>query len=262
MIKDFFVSFSDNLKEKNKNPFLGTYLLVWLIRNWKLIYTLFNFDDKTTLVNKVKFIDDYYSRMDFMDNLFQNILWSFGLLIVTYFLLNISRLIVNISEKRITPWIYKITDSKSIVLRGEYDRLRTDNDELQVRLDKERESKSRLESRIKNLEEEIINVSNIHSEGMTETDGEYLENIEDSHLEKIYQKLKQRNLVREFLNICVQINKNEIIYLSMYEGIDYFIQQGLLVSQRSYDNERSTFRITSDGNELLKMARVEDENDY
>ena len=48
MIKDFLVSFKDNFKEKTRNPFLGTYLIVWLIRNWELIYTLFNFDQNKT----------------------------------------------------------------------------------------------------------------------------------------------------------------------------------------------------------------------
>jgi len=32
-VKDFLISFSDNFKKKTQNPFLGTYLIVWIIRN-------------------------------------------------------------------------------------------------------------------------------------------------------------------------------------------------------------------------------------
>ena len=117
MIKDFLISFRDNFKEKTRNPFLGTYLIVWIIRNWELIYTLFNFDENFKLQDKIDFIKTYYSEQSFIGNLLTSVLWAFGLLILTYLLLSISRLITNFSEKQITPWIYKITDSKSIVLK-------------------------------------------------------------------------------------------------------------------------------------------------
>ena len=105
MIKDFLISFRDNFKEKTRNPFLGTYVIVWIVLNWELIYTLFNFDDNYKLENKVAFIKAYYKEQSFIGNLFKTVLWAFGLLILTYLLLAISRLITNFSEKQITPWI-------------------------------------------------------------------------------------------------------------------------------------------------------------
>ncbi|WP_377717329.1 hypothetical protein [Pseudofulvibacter geojedonensis] len=62
MIKDFLISFRDNFKEKTRNPFLGTYVIVWIVLNWELIYTLFNFDDNYKLENKVAFIKAYYKE--------------------------------------------------------------------------------------------------------------------------------------------------------------------------------------------------------
>lgn len=111
MIKDTFISFKDNFKERISNPFLGTYLAVWLIRNWDLIYSLFNFDDEYSLKEKIKFIESYYENHEFLVDLSINILWTFAVLITTYILMNLSRLIVNLFEKRLSPWIYQITDS-------------------------------------------------------------------------------------------------------------------------------------------------------
>lgn len=47
-----FESFVDNIKQKTTNPFFGTLILVWLVRNWELIYTLFNFDKDWLLSDK------------------------------------------------------------------------------------------------------------------------------------------------------------------------------------------------------------------
>ena len=73
MIKDFLISFRDNFKEKTRNPFLGTYVIVWIVLNWELIYTLFNFDDNYKLENKVAFIKAYYKEQSFIGNLFKKV---------------------------------------------------------------------------------------------------------------------------------------------------------------------------------------------
>jgi hypothetical protein len=260
MIKDFLVSFTDNFKEKTRNPFLGTYLLVWLIRNWDLVYTLFNFDNDCTLVDKKSFITNYYKNGDFIQNLCSNILWAFGVLITTYILLNISRLIVNLSEKRLTPWIYKITDSKSIVLKTEYERIRSENDDLQIRLDKERESKSRLENRIKNLEDEIIEITKIQTGSKTLERKKVgiknsLNTISDS-TSILLQKLKDKNLLNEFLDTCTKINRGEGIQ-NEYKSKDYFIELGLIRFSSNYSNSSKRYNITTDGENVLKKARLE-----
>ena len=259
MIKDFLVSFTDNFKEKTKNPFLGSYLLVWLVRNWELVYTIFNFDKDCTLADKKTFISEYYKKDDFVENLLTNILWTFGLLILTYILLNISRFIVNLSDKQLTPWIYKITDSKSIVLKSEYERVRAENDDLQVRLDKERESKSRLENRIKNLETEILEISKDNSADVSnkkeeETSSE--SKSRDTTSSILYRKLKEQNLLKEFVSICTMINRGDAIS-NDYKSKDYFIEQGLIIFSSAYGSSAKKYRITSEGESVLKLARRE-----
>lgn len=263
MIKDFLISFTDNFKEKTKNPFLGTYLLVWIIRNWDLIYTLFNFDKDCNLEDKKAFITNYYDKNDFINNLFTNTLWTFGLLILTYALLNLSRVIVNLSEKQLTPWVYQVTDSKSIVLKTEYDRIRTENDDLQFRLDKERESKSRLETRIKNLEAEIIEVTRIKAEDEGEKSIELIstDKVEKSKFilddfDKLINKLKDKKLLKDFIYVCTQINKGNSIPNS-FGQIDSFIELGLVKFERNAINSSKNYKITTEGEAVLKKARFE-----
>lgn len=260
MIKDFLISFTDNFREKTKNPFLGTYLLVWLVRNWELVYTLFNFDKDCNLDDKKAFVRDYYSSHSFIENLFSNIYWAFGLLVLTYLLLNLSRLIVNLSEKRVTPWIYKITDSKSIVLKSVYENLRAENDNLLEKLDKERDSKSRLETRMKTLENEITELlSNAKKKKTSEVSPEKNENdkrVEDE-ASILLRKLKEKEMLKDFVSTSISLNKGEYIAVS-YKPTDLFIELGLIkYKDSSYSGSAKSYTITQIGEKVLRLARLE-----
>ena len=260
MIKDFLISFKDNLREKNRNPFLGTYLLVWLFRNWELLFTLFNFDKEKKLQDKIDFIKNYYSKHDFLLNLWTNVYWAFGILVITYLLLNLSRLIVNLSESRLSPWIYKITDSKSIVLKSAYESIRSDRDDLQLRLDQERESKSKLEARIKSLETQIIEASTPKSEKADikiTSKSETQKKVINNEASLLLQKIKDRNLVKDFLDTASMINKGEYID-NDYQPKELFIQLGLLKFQRTHHaGNAKMYTITPVGESVLQKARLE-----
>lgn len=249
MIKDFLVSFKDNFKDRTRNPFLGTYLIVWLIRNWELVYSLFNFDNHLKLVDKINFIKDYYDKNEFLINLWTNVYWSFGLLILTYLLLNISRLITNLSEKRLTPWIYKITDSNSIVLKTEFNKIRSDRDELQIRLDHERELKSKLDNRIEILEHKIIELTSNKLD-------ERKDDVSDVY-SVLISTLKKKHLVLDLFELLKDINSGNHI-LKNKNGLNDFIELGLL----KYDKDSTTggygyYEFTADGQEVLRRLRTE-----
>jgi len=249
MIKDFLVSFKDNFKDKTRNPFLGTYLIVWLIRNWELVYSLFNFDNHLKLVDKIDFIKEFYTKNEFLINLWTNVYWSLGLLILTYLLLNISRLITNLSEKRLTPWIYKITDSNSIVLKTEFNRIRSDRDELQIRLDHERELKSKLDNRIKILEEKIIELTSKKLEDRKDE-------VSDVY-SVLISTLKKNHLVIELFEFLKDINSGNHIHKNK-NGLNTFIELGLL----KYNKDSTTagygfYEFTSDGQEVIRRLRAE-----
>ena len=120
MIKDFLVSFKDNIKEKTTNPFFGTLTIVWTVKHWKFVYSLFNFDDSATLDTRLTFIETYFKDESFWSYLLSPVLLTFAVIIGSYTLINLSRLIINIFEKKVTPYVYKVTDSSSIVLKQDY----------------------------------------------------------------------------------------------------------------------------------------------
>lgn len=52
MLKEAWDSFKENIKERVTNPFLGTFVLVWIVHNWKVVYAFFFFDKEYNLEKK------------------------------------------------------------------------------------------------------------------------------------------------------------------------------------------------------------------
>ncbi len=140
MIKDLLVSFKDNIKVKTTNPFFGTLIVVWLFHNYKFVYTIFNFRASTGLDDRLTFLGTYLESENFIPNFLWCIGYAILVLISTYILLNFSRLIVYAFDKKLTPWIKKVTDSNSIVDKDEYEILQQENIKLVGRIDQEREA--------------------------------------------------------------------------------------------------------------------------
>lgn len=114
MILDSVSSFIDNLKTKVSNPFFGTLLAVWLVRNWNLVYGLFIFDDDCGMDDKFEFVRNHFKGKNIYNELWINISTTFSLLILGYILLIASRFLANLVEHRITPIINTIAASKLV----------------------------------------------------------------------------------------------------------------------------------------------------
>jgi hypothetical protein len=137
---------------KTTNPIFGSLIIVWLIHNWKLMYKIFNFSSTETIEQRMAFIASYLDPPNFLPNLGWCILIAFVVLMVSYFLLYLSRLIINFFENIVAPFVYKITDKSSVVLKTNYELLKTEKDQLNDRLESERKSRVSLQNELENLE--------------------------------------------------------------------------------------------------------------
>lgn len=155
MVKDFFVSFRDNIKGKVTNPFFGTLIAVWLIHNYKFVYTIFNFRTSTGLDDRLTFIGTYLERDNFLPDLGWCILYALGALLLTYILLNVSRVIVLWFERRITPHINKFVDSKLIVTIDVHNSQVAETKKFEKRYKDEQEAKLDLQNKYDELEKKL-----------------------------------------------------------------------------------------------------------
>lgn len=141
MVKDTLNSVFDNLKERTTNPFLGTLIVVWIVHNWKLIYSLFYFDSKLTLTERLSYIEEFFQKTPFYLNLFYVFLLTILILCITYLFLGLSRFISDFYEKRVIPKIVKFIDKSAIVLKSDYLAQQEVIRHLEGRLDEERLAK-------------------------------------------------------------------------------------------------------------------------
>jgi len=100
-------SFLDSYKSKIRNPFIGTMISVWLIRNWKIVYAIFAFDDDKTMEWKIKYISAYFSKIYFWDEFIDVIGIGLLSLLFTFLLLAASRVMTDFYYKIVESGIYK-----------------------------------------------------------------------------------------------------------------------------------------------------------
>lgn len=156
MVKDTLNSIFDNLKERTTNPFLGTLAVVWTIKNWKLVYSLLYFDGNFKLKDRLDYITEYFSQHSFVSNMLGVISITLGLLVVTYFLLTLSRLLTDSYERIVIPWISKVTDKSTIVLKSDYSKILEEVKRLELRLEEERQARFTVQTERDSAEQKLI----------------------------------------------------------------------------------------------------------
>lgn len=87
IMKETFDSVWGSVKDRFTNPFLGTFLFVWLVRNWSLVYGLFIFDEDCTMDDKIKYVKDHFNDYNVFGEFSKNTGITIGLLLIVYIIL-------------------------------------------------------------------------------------------------------------------------------------------------------------------------------
>lgn len=245
MIQELLVSFKDNIKQKTTNPFFGTLIIVWIIHNWVFVYTLFNFDEKILLSNRIALLEKYLEPKYFSISLLWCILTTFIVLFMSYVFLNASRFIVNYFEKTVTPFVYKITDKSSIILKSEYNSLIKEKEKYELKYENEKESKQKLQDEIEKLENKIRELT-------TNKVGEsVISSEETTHKDKkaILENLEKLDYLNDFDKLIENITNKRAVKIN--EPINYFLKIGLITKGRWYsDSGTYSVDFTKNGEDI------------
>ncbi len=152
MISDFADDLKNNILEKSKSPFAGAFIISWCARNWSLLYTLYYFDPKTPLDNRITIIHNYL-----------HMAWPYRLLIlptiyalvatISYLLLkNLTLAIFVTSDKWVKPAVYYIIDRNRIVSREDYENTKTSLRKMKTERDEASEGLTSIVGEKKDLE--------------------------------------------------------------------------------------------------------------
>lgn len=212
-----WVSFKENIQNKTTNPFFGTLILVWCAKNWSLLFMVFNFNPNTTLDQKIALVNLHFEANPFIHNLILCVLEALVLIIISYALINLSRLIIEFYDKQVAPWVYKLADNNSIVLKSVHQLVLEQVKILERKVDEERDAKLKIQAEYDKLEKrysELLEKANTPpSIGVLANRNEApsMEAPLSAKASRIIEMLGKEGLIEDFKKMGVQItNKYKI----------------------------------------------------
>ncbi len=131
-----------------KGAFGGTFILLWLAWNWRLIFIVFNFKNDDILNYKLKIIDYYIADATYWKLLWFPLIFTF--ISVTFYTLfnHITKIIIEFFEIQAPKFLHLLGSSK-IIFRNVYDELLVKYEKLD---DKYNNVKKKSEDKIEELE--------------------------------------------------------------------------------------------------------------
>jgi len=198
---DFVDGLKGEVQDKSKNPFFGAFIITWCIRHWEAVFIIFNFEGDFSMDDKITRIQLYFEKLPKYD-FWTTIAYTFGVIILGFFLLNLTRIISNVSEKIITPWIYRWTSGKASIVTKEIYNIAVSQERKAIeKLELEVERRTKLQSENDKLENELIDLKNkIEFENN-------LKNTDLNHTNEIYSKS------RGLINQLSEVEKTAVLKL-------------------------------------------------
>lgn len=238
-----------NLRQKIANPFLGTFILVWIIDHWEFVYTFFNFDATTTLLVKISSLKVFMDTYDYWDLLYT--VWpTIGILVATYTLLTISKFIAVTFEKKITRPLVSLVDSSKYAPIQDYQKLESEIERLETKADQEKDRRLQVESDLERLEGKVKELRNPQSKVENDTYPESKDPEAMAH----YISLSKAGLLMEFRDVAIQVITDPKFGLSPSEHIAHFITAELIYNTDILnENKEPTYHLTNIGERVYKL---------
>lgn len=153
-VHEILLGFKDNI-QKSRNPFFGTFIVVWVIRNWQFILTLFNLDLYPTMERKVEALKDYFADATLVGSFFWNAFITLGVLIASYVLLNVSKAIALFFQNYVSLWLQDRLDPLSVVPKEQLDMEQRTVTRLKMQLAKSERELNRLSQLLEDVTSDL-----------------------------------------------------------------------------------------------------------
>ncbi|MCT4587775.1 MAG: hypothetical protein N4A71_08135 [Carboxylicivirga sp.] len=155
--KDITISFANLLKNRARNPFYGTLILVYLIRNHQSIYQLF-FIKQTTLKARLGILSELFGQ-GFIKELSICVGLAFLAMLISYVLTNISELLQVFFKQVVNVWVQKlidkITNKTNTYSKEDYLKMGEEKDFFEKKFNAERDKRLLTEKERDDFEETI-----------------------------------------------------------------------------------------------------------
>jgi uncharacterized membrane-anchored protein YhcB (DUF1043 family) len=233
-------SIKDTIGKRVNSAFSGTFILVWIGFNWRLIFALFSFDKNFTLYDKLDWIESYFKTYDKYDTLIYPILITFASYIAYQLFNTITYAIATLVNLRLKPWVLRWIKKIMIVPRDTYDKLETTYNELNTKYREEK--KQFLDS--ENLLKEVNNdnsklqasVNNLKNE-ITQKENQ-ISNFNDKKNEYVISATKQYgDTIIDLQREVVQLEKtkeNSLLFIETKNSFDGMWRIEIMMGENNF----------------------------
>lgn len=218
--KSILANFKGNLEHKITSPFLSTFIIIWVISKWEFIYTLFYFDSGTKLTKRIEKINLLFKNYSFYSDTWSVVWKSFAVLTLTYFLINLAKIIVIFFEKLINPIILKMASESKVVDRKDLEEVKNELKRIKDNLQEEKDLKINIQNDLEDLEKrykelklsevkEIMDTQIVTPDEKTPEDKEDVEDFYDKAMVLLGIYKKDEKLLDGIEVILDRVNNNE-----------------------------------------------------
>ena len=179
-MSDIFSSLFNNYKSKVTNPFFGTLIIVWITRNWIVVYSFFMFDEDCKMQDKINYINDYFGKKIFLYELKISLGLTFLVLISSFILLAIGRLLSDVYYKIFEPWIVTKIDPNAVYTKADKIELEGRIERLNIKIESQTKEISNSEFDLSKLREKTA-IKNDDFEKQIEVLGKQIEELGKEH---------------------------------------------------------------------------------
>lgn len=268
---DHIFSFLDSYKSKIRNPFIGTMISVWLIRNWIIVYAIFTFDNNKTMEWKINYIKNYFSKISFWSEFIDVIGIGLLSLLFTFLLLAVSRVMTDFYYKIVESGIIIKIDKNAIFTSTDKEKLEKRLVSLTEKIEKQNDALSKAESINELLQLKITENRDdfdVRYKTLSDTADNYksLNNKLTDHVNKT------KNVNDQFMNLFNKISpadKNTLLALHHNGNIDIrnlpenyhmdaerLLEKGLI----KVNEKNSSISLTDSGITLMNIFQLNEDN--
>lgn len=166
--KKWFQRFTDPVIERITAPFGVTFVLVWSVHNWKVLFSIMSFTSEGR-EERISIIEGYSNSGDFLsvsnDYLWFPLLGSFVALTSYYVVTALSLSIATIYQRWIKPFIFNLFNQNEIISRDNYivikrriNSLQSENERLEDNYEKSKDEIQAYKSSLEDLKTKNIQI--------------------------------------------------------------------------------------------------------
>ncbi|MBI3521109.1 MAG: hypothetical protein HY062_17345 [Bacteroidetes bacterium] len=217
-MKEKLQEINEGLQERLKSPFVVTFLIVWTVRHWRLVFIVFSFDNEFTQGYKKSIIEAYiYSHDGWCGMFWMPVIYSFGSILFYYLISLIYEALNLIYSKYGRPFINQL-DSNRLALSEDLEKERDRIIELRKDVKSLKLNETELNDTIKIIQSELDKRNSEYSK--IQSDKLLLElelgkkvDYDDIKKEVDILKYERSNLENNFIKQLDQDNKRRAEYL-------------------------------------------------